>query len=79
MEIHLTPEQEAALSGLAASRGEKSEELAQRILSGVLEDEIRTAEAVKRAREQLKRGEYLTHEEMGQRIESWFARSAAAK
>ena len=73
MVIHLTPEQEAQLSQLAANRGRRdADELAQEFLSRYLEEEARFIEAVRLGEAELERGEYLTHEEVGARIERWF-------
>jgi predicted transcriptional regulator len=57
MEVHLTPEQEQRLSQLATQQGR---------------DESTFLEAVKRGEEALDRGEYLTHEQVGERIEKLF-------
>ncbi|MFI5115821.1 MAG: hypothetical protein ACHP8B_03895 [Terriglobales bacterium] len=55
MEVHLNPEQ--------------ASKLAQEAINRYLEDEARFLEAVKLGESQLERGEYLTHEEVGSRIE----------
>ncbi len=69
MEVHLTPEQEAKLSQLATNKGRGADELAQAVLGYYLENETRFIEAVKLGEAELERGEYLTHEEVGARIE----------
>ncbi|MGB2678103.1 MAG: hypothetical protein WAN12_13550 [Candidatus Acidiferrum sp.] len=72
MEVQLTPEQEAELSKLATRRGRNANELAQEVLSLYLEHEARFIEAVKRGLESLDRGEYVSHEEVGARIDRLF-------
>jgi len=73
MEIHLTPEQETQLSQLAVNRGRRDgDALAQEVLTRYLEEEARFVEAMKLGEAELERGEYLTHEEVGARIERWF-------
>ncbi len=55
MEVHLNPEQVS--------------KLAQEAISRYLEEEAHFVEAVKLGESQLEPGEYLTHEEVGSRIE----------
>jgi predicted transcriptional regulator len=72
MEIHLTPEQEHQLSALAAHRGRDADALAQEAISRYLEEEARFIEAVKLGEAALERGDYLTHEQVGKRLERLF-------
>jgi predicted transcriptional regulator len=73
MEIHLTPEQETQLSQIAANRGRgNADALAQEVLTRFLEEEARFIEAVKLGEAELERGEYLSHAEVGERMERWF-------
>jgi predicted transcriptional regulator len=72
MEVHLTPEQEAELSKLATRKGRNANELAQEVIGFYLEHEARFIEAVKRGLESLDRGEYVSHEEVGARIDRLF-------
>lgn len=69
MEVHLTPEQASRLARLASERGRDTDSLAQEAILRYLEEEARFVEAVKLGESQLQRGEYLTHEEVGTRIE----------
>ncbi len=69
MEVHLTPEQASRLARLASERGRDADSLAQEAILRYLEEEARFVEAVKLGESQLQRGEYLTHEEVGTRIE----------
>ena len=72
MEVHLTPEQAHQLSQLATQQGRDEGTLAQEAISRYLEEEARFIEAVKLGEEALDRGEYLTHEAVGERIERLF-------
>jgi predicted transcriptional regulator len=72
MEIHLTPEQEHQLSALAAHRGRDADTLAQEAISRYLEEEARFIEAVKLGEAALERGDYLTYEQVGKRLERLF-------
>jgi len=69
MEVHFTPELEAKLTHSAAQQGRDPDELAQEILARYFEEEIRFVEAVKRGEAALQRGEYITHEQVGQRMQ----------
>ena len=72
MELHLTPEQEAELSKLATRKGRNANKLAQEVIGFYLEHEARFIVAVKRGLESLDRGEYVSHEEVGARIDRLF-------
>jgi predicted transcriptional regulator len=74
MEVHLTTEQLSQLSEVAKAKGRDTDVLVQEVLSRYLEEEARFVEAVKRGEAELDRGEYLTHEQVGQRIENLFKR-----
>jgi predicted transcriptional regulator len=69
MEVHFTPEQEARLAQSAAQQGRKPHELVQQVVERYFDEESRFIDAVKRGEEALQRGEYLTHEQVGQRLE----------
>jgi len=69
MEVHLTPEQETKLSRLAMDKGRDADALVLEVLGYYLKNESRFVEAVKLGEAELDRGEYLTHEEVGARIE----------
>jgi predicted transcriptional regulator len=72
LDVHLTPEQEAELSELATRKGRNANELAQEVIGFYLEHEARFIEAVKRGLESLDRGEYVSHEDVGARIDRLF-------
>jgi predicted transcriptional regulator len=68
MEVHFTPELEAKVAESAVQQGRNPEELVQEVVARHFEEESRFIEAVKWGEEALQRGEYLTHEEVGQRL-----------
>jgi predicted transcriptional regulator len=72
MEVHFTAEQEAQLSRIASTMGADPEQLVKDAALRLLQEETRFAEAVKVGESQLDRGEYLTHEEVGESIERLF-------
>jgi len=69
MEIHFPPELEAKLTHSAAEQGRKPDELVQDAVSRYFEEETRFIEAVKRGEEAFERGEYLTHGQVGERLQ----------
>jgi predicted transcriptional regulator len=74
MEIHFPPELEAKLAHSAARQGRKLEELVQDAVAHYFEDEARFVQAVARGEQALQRGEYLTHEQVGQRMRRFLER-----
>jgi predicted transcriptional regulator len=72
MQLHLTPEQEARLVELAARDGRSPDQLLQDALDRFFEADADYVEAVKKGLASLDRGEGLTHEEVGARIERSF-------
>lgn len=69
MEVHFPPELEAKLAHSAAEQGRKPDELVRDVVSRHFEEEARFVEAVTRGEDAFKRGEYLTHEQVGQRLQ----------
>jgi len=69
MEVHLTSDLQVKLANSAAKQGRNPDELIEDVLTRYLEEEERFVEAVKRGEEGLQRGEYLTHEQVGQRLQ----------
>jgi len=69
MEVHFTPEQEAILAQTAAQKGRAPDELVRQVLARYFDEESRFVDAVRRGEESLDRGESLTHEEVGRRLE----------
>jgi predicted transcriptional regulator len=69
MEVLFTPELEARLARSAAQKGRNPEELVQQVVERYVEEESRFIEAVNRGERALTQGEFLTHEQVGQRLE----------
>ena len=69
MEVHVTGELEARLTHSAAKQGRNPDDLVQDVLTSYFEEEARFIEAVKRGEDAFQRGEYLTHEQVGQRLQ----------
>ena len=68
MDVPLQPEKEAQLAQIAAQRGLKTDELAQRVLNLYLEDDARFVEAVNLGLAAAERGEFVEHEEVGAQL-----------
>ncbi len=68
MEVHFTPEQEAQLSRVASNVGTDPEGLVKSAALRLLDEESRFIEAVKHGEAAFERGEYLTHDQMGERL-----------
>ena len=69
MESHFTPELETKLMLSAAQQGRKADELVQDVLTHYFEEEARFVDAVKQGEQALRRGEFLTHEQVGLRLQ----------
>ena len=69
MEVHFSPDLEARLAQRATEQGCNTEELLQDLVTHFFEEEDRFIEAVKRGEAALERGEYLTHEQVGERLQ----------
>jgi len=69
MEVHVTGELEAKLTHSAARQGRNPDDLVQDVLTRYFEEEIRFIDAVKRGEDALQCGEYLTHEQVAQRLQ----------
>ena len=68
MEVRVTGELEAKLADSAARQGRNPDELVEDVLTRYFEEEVRFVEAVKRGEDAFERGEYLTHEQVGDRL-----------
>jgi hypothetical protein len=69
MEVQFTAEQEAQLAQLATKAGTDAAHLVKDAALRLLEEDARFVEAVKRGEEALSRGDYLTHDQVGQRLQ----------
>jgi len=74
MEVHFPPELEAKLTDSAIQQGRNPGELLRDVVARHFEEEARFAEAVQFGEGALQRGEYLTHEQVGQRLERFIRR-----
>jgi predicted transcriptional regulator len=73
MEVSLTPDLLYRLTHIATTQGRPTETLVQEVLTHYIdEEESRFTQAVKRGEAQLERGEYLSHEQVGERIDRLF-------
>jgi predicted transcriptional regulator len=69
MEVSFTPELEEKLTQSAARVGRRPDDLVQEVLARYFEEEARFIEAVTLGEDALERGEFLTHEQVGKRLE----------
>jgi len=69
MEVRFPPELEAKLMHSAAQQGRNPDELVQDVVTRYFEEEARFVEAVTRGEDALRRGERLTHEQVGRRLQ----------
>jgi predicted transcriptional regulator len=68
MEVQFTPELEAKLTNTAAQQGRKPADVVQAVVAQYFDEAACFVEAVKRGEDALQRGEYLTHDQVGQRL-----------
>ncbi len=68
MDVQFDSNLEARLTQRAAQQGRKPDEFVQDVVARYLEEEDRLIAAVKRGEDALDRGEYLTHEQVGERL-----------
>ena len=73
MEVHLNPDLEAKLERLAAERGRNVEVLAREAIERLVDYDEWFIREVEKGLSQIDRGEVLTHEEVGLRIEKLLA------
>ena len=68
MEVHFNHDLETRLAQRAAQQGRQPDEVVQDVVARYFEEEDRFLEAVKRGEAALERGEFLTHEQVGDRL-----------
>ena len=68
MEVHFDPDLQARLTQRATQQGRNPDEVVQDVVARYFEEEDRFIEAVKRGEAALERGEFLTHEQVGERL-----------
>lgn len=69
MKVEFTPEQEARLAQSAAQQGRNPDELVRQVVARYFDEESRFVDAVRRGERALERGDFLAHEQVGQRLE----------
>jgi predicted transcriptional regulator len=72
MEVHFTPELQAKLDRVAAENSSEADQYVQQLVEHYLDHDVWFRQKVKTSLERLDRGEFITHEEMGARIEKKF-------
>lgn len=72
MEVHLPPELQAKVDRAAAENNSGAEEYVKQLVEHYLEHDAWFRQQVKKGLDQLDRGEFLTHEEVGARIDQMF-------
>jgi len=68
MEVHFNSDLQARLTERANQQGRNTDEVVQDVVARYFEEEDRFNEAVNRGEAALERGEYLTHEQVGDRL-----------
>ena len=68
MEVHFKPDLQARLRQRATQEGLNPDEVVQDVVARYFEEEDRFIEAVKRGEAASERGEFLTHEQVGERL-----------
>lgn len=72
MEVHFTPEMQAKLDRLAAEIPSRTEQYVLQLVEHYVDHDIWFRKKVKGGLDQLDRGEFLTHEEVGARLRKMF-------
>ena len=73
MQVQLTPEEETRLAELAARDGRTTGDLVQEAVKRYIEDDAKFIAAVIKGLDLLDRGEFISHEEVGKRIDRLFS------
>ena len=72
MEVHFSPDLQTKLNRVAAENSSDTDGYVQQLVEHYLDHDAWFRQNVKKGLEQLGRGEYLTHEAVGERIERMF-------
>jgi predicted transcriptional regulator len=72
MEVHLPPELQAKVDRAAAENNSGAEEYVKQLVEHYLDHDAWFRQQVKQGLDQLDRGEFLTHDEVGARIDKMF-------
>jgi predicted transcriptional regulator len=73
MQVQLAPEEETRLAELAARDGRTAGDLVREAVERYIEDDAKFVAAVMKGLESLDRGEFVSHEEVGKRIDRLFS------
>jgi predicted transcriptional regulator len=73
MHVQLTPEEETRLAELAARDGRTTGDLVHEAVKRYIEDDAKFTTAVIKGLASLNRGEFVSHEEVGRRIDRLFS------
>ena len=68
MEVEFTPEKESRLAQSPAHQGRNPDKLVRQVVARYFNEENRFVDAVKRGEGALQRGDFLTHEQVRQRL-----------
>jgi len=68
MDVYLTPDLQARIAQRASESGRDPVEVVQDVVARYFAEEDRFIDAVKRGEAALERGEFLTHEQVGERL-----------
>ena len=74
MEVHFNPDLQAKLARLAAQQGRNSEEIVPEAVERLVDYDEWFIREVEKGLAQIERGEVLTHEEVGARMEGLLAK-----
>ncbi|MGD1070303.1 MAG: hypothetical protein ABSB15_09190 [Bryobacteraceae bacterium] len=72
MEVHLSPDLETKVNRVAAENSSDPDGYIQQLVEHYLDHDAWFRQKVRKGLEQLDRGEYVTHEEVGKRRERMF-------
>lgn len=69
MDVQFPAELESKLTEVATQQGRNPDDLVRDAVSRYLDEEARFVDAVKRGEQALKQGDYLTHEQVAERLQ----------
>lgn len=72
MEVHFSPELQARLNQVAADSHRGADEYVQQLVEHYLDYDVWFRQKVTSSLAQLDRGEFLTHEQVGERLKKMF-------
>jgi predicted transcriptional regulator len=72
MEVHFSPELQAKLDRVAAENRREADDYVQQLVENYLDYDAWFRQKVNASLDRLDRGEFLTHDEVGARLEKMF-------